>query len=40
MGQTTLQVSTETWRRLNGLKEPGESFDDVIDGLLTEEAEA
>ena len=27
---TTVQVSTETWKELNGRKQPGESFDDVI----------
>jgi len=33
--KTTVEVSLETWRRLNERKEsPGESFDDVIDGLL------
>lgn len=39
MGETTLQVSRETWKRLNRRKEPGESFDDVINGLLADEIE-
>jgi len=29
-------VSTQTWRRLNALKRPGESFEDVIDRLLND----
>lgn len=31
---TTLQVKTQTWKDLNGRKEPGETFDDVIRRLL------
>ena len=31
---TTLQVSKDTWKRLNARKEPGETFDDVITRLL------
>ena len=30
---TTIQVSRETWRRLNSEKDPGESFDDVLTRL-------
>jgi len=31
---TAVNVDTRTWRRLNALKRPGESFDDVVDRLL------
>lgn len=27
---TSIKVSAETWSALNGLKSPGDSFDDVI----------
>lgn len=30
MATTTIEVSDETWTRLNQQKKPGESFDDVI----------
>ena len=30
MDKTKIQISTGTWLRLNGLKKPGESFDEVI----------
>lgn len=33
----TIRVTPENWQRLNGLKEPGESFDDVITRLLEED---
>ncbi|MDJ1434243.1 antitoxin VapB family protein [Halostagnicola sp. A-GB9-2] len=36
---TTVQISTETWRELNGRKNPGETFDDVIQRLLEEGGE-
>lgn len=29
-----VRVSTETWRRLNALKRPGDDFDDVVERLL------
>lgn len=32
--KTTIEVRRETWRRLNAEKNPGDSFDDVIVGLL------
>lgn len=32
--ETRVRVSKETWRRLNARKEPGDSFDDVLDRLL------
>ena len=39
--KTTIEVSTDTWERLNRRKSPGESFDDVISGMLGgQEAEA
>jgi predicted CopG family antitoxin len=31
---TTIQITTETWRDLNQRKEPGDTFDDVIQRLL------
>lgn len=34
---TTIEVSKETWRQLNMRKNPGESFDDVVQDLMTEE---
>jgi predicted CopG family antitoxin len=33
---TTIEVSTETWKELNQRKEPGDSFDDVIQRMLDE----
>lgn len=27
---TTIEIKTDTWKELNGRKEPGESFDDVV----------
>lgn len=34
---TTIQISRETWRRLNGRKKgPNETFDDVLERLLDE----
>lgn len=30
----TIRVNDGTWKELNKLKEPGESFDDVISRLL------
>ena len=37
-GDTTIQISRETWARLNAEKEnPGDSFDDVIQRLLAED---
>lgn len=31
---TTIRISRNTWRRLHNRKEPGDSFDDVLDDLL------
>ena len=31
---TTLHVKKNTWKKLNSLKEPGESMNDVIERLL------
>jgi len=36
---TTIKVKGETWKRLNQLKEPGDSFDEVIQKLLKQDAE-
>ncbi|MFW5918528.1 MAG: DUF7557 family protein [Haloferacaceae archaeon] len=33
-----IRIKRDTWKRLHALKEPGDSFDDVITDLL-EEAE-
>lgn len=33
---TTIKVKGVTWRQLNRMKEPGDSFDDVIQRLLEE----
>lgn len=34
--ETHIRVREETWQRLNKRKGPGDSFDDVIVGLLNE----
>lgn len=31
---TTVQVAEETWRKLNARRDPGQSFDDIIQSLL------
>lgn len=31
---TTVRISRDTWRRLNRRREPGDSFEDVIDRVL------
>lgn len=36
---TTIEVKTQTWKELNMRKEPGESFDDVIQRLLDVDTE-
>lgn len=33
---TTIEIRKDQWKDLNALKEPGESFKDVIDRLLTD----
>jgi len=38
--ETRVRVSKETWRRLNARKEPGDSFDDVLDRLLSRHDDA
>lgn len=39
MGEkTTIQINHETWKQLHSRKERGETFDDVIQDLLTAEA--
>lgn len=35
--KTTIKVKKETWKRLNRQKEPGDTFDDVIERLLANE---
>ena len=39
-GETRVRVSKETWQRLNAHKEPGDSFNDVIDRLLARHGDA
>ncbi|WP_134671696.1 DUF7557 family protein [Halorussus marinus] len=34
---TTVSVSADTWKRLNRAKEPGESFDEVLQRIMNEE---
>lgn len=34
----SIRVTPENWQRLNSLKQPGESFDDVITRLLAEKS--
>lgn len=34
---TTIQIDVETWQALSARKQPGDSFDDVIQRLLTDE---
>lgn len=34
-----IKVSEENWRKLNALKMPGDTFDDVIDRLLDDEGD-
>ncbi len=34
--KTNIEVTTDTWRELNQQKEPGDTFDDVIQRLLSE----
>lgn len=33
---TSIEVRRSTWKELNRRKEPGDSFDDVISGLLAD----
>jgi len=33
---TNIKVSPSTWRRLNSLKRPGDTFDDVLQRVLDE----
>jgi len=35
----TIRVTPENWERLNRLKKPGDTFDDVITRLLEEDEE-
>ena len=35
---TTVRVSGATWEQLNQRKSPGESFNDIIRGLLKKES--
>lgn len=37
---TTIEVSDETWSRLNSQKDRGQSFDDVIQQMLGNEVSA
>ena len=33
-GKTNVEVTNETWRRLTLRKEPGKTYDDIIQDLL------
>lgn len=33
---TSIRIKKDTWQRLNAMKEPGKSFDDIINDLLDE----
>ncbi len=35
-----IRVTAETWRQLNRRKQPGDSFEDVIQRLLEDEGES
>ena len=37
---TTIQVTTETWKRLNARKEPSDDFEDVVVSLLEDTEES
>ncbi len=39
MNNITIRISSQNWQWLNGLKRPGESFNDVLDRLRTGEIE-
>jgi predicted CopG family antitoxin len=42
MGRTAdthIRVTSDTWKELNQRKEPGESFDDVLQRLIAESEE-
>lgn len=40
MPDTHIRVSEENWQRLNSKKKPGDTFDDVIDRLISEPGES
>ena len=33
-GKTNIQVETELWKKLNQMKEPGETFNEIINCML------
>lgn len=35
---TSIEIKSQTWKELNQLKEPGDTFDDVIQRLLERDA--
>lgn len=37
--KTSIQIETTTWKRLNMRKEPGDTFDDVVNRLLDDTEE-
>jgi len=37
MGSNHIRVSTETYKKLNGMKDQGDTFDDVVSGLVENE---
>lgn len=38
--QQRVRVSRKTWKRLNAMKQPGDSFDDVLGRLLGDDSES
>lgn len=36
MSKPNIKVSDGTWRRLNAMKQPGDTFDDVLQRLLSQ----
>jgi len=37
MGSNHIRVSTETYKQLNGMKDQGDTFDDVVRRLLSDQ---
>jgi len=35
--ETQIRVSNENWKRINRAREPGETFDDALQRLLTDD---
>lgn len=39
MDKRKIQISGETWLKLNAMKKPGEAFDDVLQRIISEVTE-